>query len=304
MSFFGYWLPSQPQINEPAMLNRPTRPMAQPPNSRAETRVPKNDMPTTLSEMYDGRWSPMNVTWKPHTKKPIVSSQKPCVRNASCSAPLVPCGIAAPGFGAAARCSRNPKASGTITIDITPTMNMVVCQLSSRDCSSDTNGTMANWPNDPPAVVTPSASERFSGGVCRLMEPKIGPNPAAAMPMPHATFPRVSMTPSVANAIMNMPMTYRTLPAATVRAVPKRSAKLPTNGENAPISSIASALANDHSSRPTCRSAAIGFWKIPKLWRAPIPMVRITAPQITAIQKLRCRGSAAASDEGTDMGRL
>jgi hypothetical protein len=40
-------------------------------------------------------------------------------------------------------------------------------------------------PNEPPAVATPSAIERFSGGVCRLMEPKIGPNPAAAMPMPH-----------------------------------------------------------------------------------------------------------------------
>jgi hypothetical protein len=66
----------------------------------------------------------------------------------------------APGFGAAARCSRNPKASGTITIDITPRMNMVVCQLSSRYCSSDTNGTMANWPNDPPAVVADKRRER------------------------------------------------------------------------------------------------------------------------------------------------
>jgi len=45
----------------------------------AETRVPKNDMPTALSEMYEGRWSPINVTWKPHTKNPMVSSQKPCV---------------------------------------------------------------------------------------------------------------------------------------------------------------------------------------------------------------------------------
>ena len=71
--------------------------------------------------------------------------------------------------------------------------NMVVCQLSSRYCSSEANGTMANWPNDPPAVVTPSAIERFSGGVCRLMAPKIGPNPAAAMPMPHSTLPSVSM---------------------------------------------------------------------------------------------------------------
>src|SRR6266550_8937966 len=99
MSFLGYWLPSQPQINEPAMLNKPTRPIAQPPSSSAETGVPKNDMPTALSEMYDGRCRPMNVTWKPHTKKPTVSSQKLCVPKASCNASFVPCGMAAPGFG-------------------------------------------------------------------------------------------------------------------------------------------------------------------------------------------------------------
>src|SRR5882757_3183769 len=62
MSFFGYWLPSQPQIIAPAILNRPTSPIAQPPSSMGETGVPKNDMPTALSEMYEGRWSPMNVT--------------------------------------------------------------------------------------------------------------------------------------------------------------------------------------------------------------------------------------------------
>jgi hypothetical protein len=68
----------------------------------------------------------------------------------------------------------------------------------------------------------------------------------------------------------------------------------PANGENALINSIASAVENDHSSRPTWRSAAIGFWKMPKLWRAPMPMVRITAPEITPIQKLR---DAAGGDE-------
>src|SRR5258708_39031518 len=76
---------------------------------------------------------------------------------------------------------------------------------------------------------------------------------------------------------------------------------LPANGENAPISSIASALAKDHSSRPTLRSAAIGFWKMPKLCRAPMPMVRITAPQITAIQKLRCCGWGADWAGAIDM---
>src|SRR6266700_2232861 len=43
---------------------------------------------------------------------------------------------------------------------------------------------------------------------------------------------------------------------------------------------------------------------MPKLWRAPIPMVRITAPQITAIQKLRCCGLAAASDAGMGLPAL
>src|SRR3984893_19534324 len=42
---------------------------------------------------------------------------------------------------------------------------------------------------------------------------------------------------------------------------------------------------------------------MPKLWRAPIPMVRITAPQITPIRKLRCCGFAAALDRGKDMPR-
>ena len=77
-------------------------------------------------------------------KKPIVSSQKPCVRNASCSASLVPCGMAVPGFGTAARGSRNPRASGTITIDSAPRISIVVCQLPRRDCNSEANGTIAN----------------------------------------------------------------------------------------------------------------------------------------------------------------
>src|SRR5439155_25267349 len=35
---------------------------------------------------------------------------------------------------------------------------------------------------------------------------------------------------------------------------------------------------------------------MPKLCRAPIPMLRITAPQMTAMQKLCCGDSAVASD--------
>src|SRR5262245_49746900 len=77
---------------------------------------------------------------------------------------------------------------------------------------------------------------------------------------------------------------------------------LPANGEKAPINSIDRALANDHSSRPTLSSAAIGRWKMPKLWRAPTPMVRMTAPQITAIQKLRCSGVLPACGVRRDVG--
>ena len=126
----------------------------------------------------------------------MVSSQKPWVWNASCSASLVPCGTAAPA--AAPRCSRSPQASGTITIDMTPRIIIVVCQSSSRFCSSEASGTMANWPNEPPEVVTPSAMERLLAGVWRAMAPKIGPKPAAAMPMPHRMLPSVSITPSCA----------------------------------------------------------------------------------------------------------
>src|SRR5262249_34148687 len=42
----------------------------------------------------------------------------------------------------------------------------------------------------------------------------------------------------------------------------------------------------------------MGRWKMPKLWRAPTPMVRMTAPQITATQKLRSGGALAAREEG------
>jgi hypothetical protein len=185
--------------------------------------------------------------------------QKALVRNASCSASPASCGCAGPAaVRPAGRSSRSPSASGTITTDTSVRISMVACQSPSRCCSIEANGTTANWPNEPPAVVTPSASERRAGGVCRLTAPKIGPKPAAAMPMPDTTLPSVSRVPPAASAIISMPATYSTPPAATVRAVPKRSATLPTNGDNAPISSTDSALANDHSSRPTPRSAAIG----------------------------------------------
>jgi hypothetical protein len=45
---------------------------------------------------------------------------------------------------------------------------------------------------------------------------------------------------------------------------------------------------------------------MPKLWRAPIPMVRITAPQMTGIQKLRgatSRDGDADGAEGRDTAR-
>ena len=84
---------------------------------------------------------------------------------------------------------------------------MVACQSPSRSCSSEANGTTANCPNEPPAVATPSAIERFAAGVWRVITPKIGPKPAAAMPTPVSALPRVRSTPSVAAAIISMPAT-------------------------------------------------------------------------------------------------
>jgi hypothetical protein len=39
------------------------------------------------------------------------------------------------------------------------------------------------------------------------MAPNIGPNPAAAMPMPQITLPSFKMTPAVADAVVKMPVT-------------------------------------------------------------------------------------------------
>ena len=53
----------------------------------------------------------------------------------------------------------------------------------------------------------PSASERLCAGVWRPMAARIGPNPAAAIPTPASALPSVSMTASVAAAIITMPAT-------------------------------------------------------------------------------------------------
>jgi hypothetical protein len=80
------------------------------------------------------------------------------------------------------------------------------------------------------------------------------------MPIPQIILPSVKTRPAVANAVMkHAGDVEKTAGGDRMSAVPKRSAMSPRNGENAPISSIASALANDHNSRPTLRSAAIGF---------------------------------------------
>jgi len=57
---------------------------------------------------------------------------------------------------AAARGSRSPRASGAIAVDTTARIDILMCQLSSRCCSSDANGTIASCPIEPPAVATPT----------------------------------------------------------------------------------------------------------------------------------------------------
>ena len=63
---------------------------------------------------------------------------------------------------------------------------MVECQLSRLLCRIEANGTIANCPNEPPAVAIPSALDRHSTGVCRPIAPRIGPKPAAAIHLKRA----------------------------------------------------------------------------------------------------------------------
>src|SRR5262249_53557828 len=107
----------------------------------------------------------------------------------------------------AGRSPRSPKARGTIATETAASTNMVECQLSRLFCRIDANGTIANCPNEPPAVAIPSALDRHSTGAWRPIAPRIGPNPAADMPMPASALPAVNMAPSLAVAIMSMPAT-------------------------------------------------------------------------------------------------
>src|SRR5262249_24706195 len=130
-----------------------------------------------------------------------------CVRNASRSASWLLCGCNAPALASAGRSPRSPKARGTIATETAASTNMVECQLSRLLCRIDANGTIANCPNEPPAVAMPRALDRHSTGVCRPIAPRIGPKPAADMPMPASALPAVNMTLSLAIAIMSMPAT-------------------------------------------------------------------------------------------------
>jgi len=189
-------------------------------------------------------------------EEPTVSSQNASVANASCSPALEPSGMIMPRL-AAARGSRSPSASGTIAIDKPARIDILMCQLSSRCCSSDANGTIANCPIEPPAVATPTT----------LLGRRLPADGAQARPEPG----RRHANPTDHFAERQNEARGRERGHETCRrrkedrrwrpygAVPKRSAMSPRKGENAPISSIASALANDHSSRPILRSAAIGF---------------------------------------------
>ena len=218
--------------------------------------------PTPLSRL--GRQvRPTKATWKPQTKKPEVRSQKLRLRRPR----RAPRGSSAP-----ARTRSRQRAAAVLA-------------QTERQREHDDRAERQHQHGQVP-VAEPLLQERrdrhhrelseraaggrdaerdralFRAGVWRVIAPKIGPKPAAAMPTPVRALPSVRRTPSVAAAIISMPATSAAPPAATVRAVPKRSATLPTKGDSTPIKSIDSALPNDHSSRPTLRSSAIGFWKL------------------------------------------
>ncbi|CAM3822907.1 hypothetical protein ACAN107058_17465 [Paracidovorax anthurii] len=116
--------------------------------------------------------TPMNTTWKPHTKYPAVSSRKLGVRSASESASPTVCwrgALAAlavrpkPG-------SRSPKASGTMSSTMAERASSDSCQPR-RAMSWPSTGTIRNCPNEPAAAATPMAQERRSGAICRPSTP-------------------------------------------------------------------------------------------------------------------------------------
>ena len=121
----------------------------------------------------------MNTTWKPQTKKPSASSQKPECAAASRSASPRLCSSACGGCGL----SLSRPTSGTISATRSPSASSADDQPS-QPISPRVPGSMANWPKEPAAAAMPIAMLRFSAGTARPTTPRITEKEVPDRPMP------------------------------------------------------------------------------------------------------------------------
>ena len=106
------------------------------------------------------------------------------------------------------------------------------------------NGANTNWPNEPPALITPAAIERF----CSLIRCATAPIRTEKLPAPAPAaprMPRVSTKPhcDVSIGASAMPETSNTPPNTSTRPGPRLSAQAPKIGCAAPQISCAMASA-------------------------------------------------------------
>ncbi len=174
------------------MLARPTRVSAAAASQDGKPR----------SARKAGRWTAMKARWKPHTKKPAVSSQKLGIRRASSNASRTVCCVA-PGSAGAGR-PATPAASGTIISAVAARMVRLATQPAPW-IRALTKGRAANWPIDPPIEAMPSARLRFSGGAARPTVPRMTEKPQPLSPSPIRLPPRTSWPPSPPRVITISP---------------------------------------------------------------------------------------------------
>ena len=142
--------------------------------------------PSPRSVRKAGRCVAMKTTWKPQTKKPKQSSQKPWCPSASPStsrrlrAGAYPVAVA--GFSPSAIASgamSRPTAAKPSSVAALPKASMAL----------SAPGNMANWPSEPTAMAIPMAMLRRSGSVERTTAPK-----TTGMVVPES--PRPMMSPA------------------------------------------------------------------------------------------------------------
>ena len=127
------------------------------------------------------------MVWNPQTRKLTVSNQNPLCAAASRIAAdrlwLLVC--------AALFLPASADASGMMISDVAASTRSAFSQPK-WDISPCPNGSMTNWPNEPPAPTSPSAALRFSGGEARPTTPITTPKPEPLSPRPTSTPAEIS----------------------------------------------------------------------------------------------------------------